>query len=113
MFYASSSGSSPNLITLLDTGLVDVNQKASNGKTAISKSRCYKNDVILKAGPAKASICSKQVRTVYFYISYVHTLTLVFCCPNCSDLLWEQIVLVINKFEAEVREFLRSLEQFI
>ena len=37
--------------------------------------------------------------------------------PNCSDLLFEKIVLVIEKnFEAESREFakfLRSLEKFI
>ena len=44
---------------------------------------------------------------------------MVFCYQNCSDLLWEQIVLVIEKllkFEAESREFskfLRSLEQFV
>ena len=45
---------------------------------------------------------------------------MVFCYQNCSDLLWEKIVLVIKKifwkFEAEDREFakcLRSLEQFI
>ena len=44
---------------------------------------------------------------------------MVFCYQNCSDLLWEKIVLVIEKkfwkFEAEDRElakFLRSLEQF-
>ena len=39
----------------------------------------------------------------------------VFCCQNCSDLLWEKIVtsdLEKNlKFEAEI--FLTSLEQFI
>ena len=43
--------------------------------------------------------------------------TMVFCCQNCSDLLWEKVVLVIEKnFEAEGWEFakfLRSLEQFI
>ena len=44
---------------------------------------------------------------------------LVFCYQNCSDLLWEKIVLVIKKnlkFEAEGGVFsknLRSLEQFI
>ena len=43
---------------------------------------------------------------------------MVFCYQNCSDLLWEKIVLVIKKnfFEAEHREFakiLRQLEQFI
>ena len=45
---------------------------------------------------------------------------MVFCYQNCSDLLWEKIVLVIKKkllkFEAEGQEFvkfLRSLEQFI
>ena len=44
---------------------------------------------------------------------------LVFCYQNWSDLLWEKIVLVIEKylkFEAEGQEFakyLRSLEQFI
>ena len=44
-------------------------------------------------------------------------LEMVFCYQNCSDLLWEKIVLVIEKnFEAEGQEFakiLRSLEQFI
>ena len=46
-------------------------------------------------------------------------LDMVFCYQNCSDLLWEKSVLVIEKnlkFEAEGREFvkfLRSLEQFI
>ena len=45
---------------------------------------------------------------------------MVFCYQNCSDLLTESIVLVIEKnllkFEAEGREFakiLRSLEQFV
>ena len=45
---------------------------------------------------------------------------MVFCYQNCSDLLTESIVLVIEKkllkLEAEGREFekiLRSLEQFI
>ena len=45
---------------------------------------------------------------------------LVFCYQNCSDLLWEKIVLVIEKkllkLEAEGWEFakiLRSLDQFI
>ena len=45
---------------------------------------------------------------------------MVFCYQNCSDLLWEKIVLVIEKkllkFEAEGLEFaknLRPLEQFI
>ena len=45
---------------------------------------------------------------------------MVFCYQNCSDLLWEKIVLSDRekhlKFEAEGREFakfLRSLEQFI
>jgi hypothetical protein len=44
---------------------------------------------------------------------------MVFCYQNCSDLLWEKIVLVVKKnfwFKAEGREFakvLRSLEQFI
>ena len=44
----------------------------------------------------------------------------VFCYQNCSDLLWEKIILVIEKkllkFEAEGQEFakiLRSLEQFV
>ena len=49
-------------------------------------------------------------------------LKLVFCYKNCSDLLWEIIVLVTEnfffflKFEAEGREFaksLRSLELFV
>ena len=47
--------------------------------------------------------------------------TMVFCYQNCSDLLWEKIVLFSDrvkllKLEAEGREFanfLRSLEQFI
>ena len=46
---------------------------------------------------------------------------MVFCYQNCSDLLWEKIVLnsdreKLLKFEAEGLEFakfLRSLEQFI
>ena len=45
---------------------------------------------------------------------------MVFCFENCSDLLWETIVLAIEKdfckFDAEGREFaknLRWLEQFI
>ena len=40
---------------------------------------------------------------------------MVFCYQNCSDLLWEKIVPVIEK-TFEIREFakiLRSLEQFI
>ena len=48
--------------------------------------------------------------------SYLKIKTMVFCYHNCSDLLWEKIVLVIKKFEAEGGEFakiLRSLEQFI
>ena len=54
-----------------------------------------------------------------FYVFY-HCCTMVFCYQNCSDLLWEKFVLVIEKnlwkFEAECQEFvkfLRSLEQFI
>ena len=47
--------------------------------------------------------------------------SMVFCYQNCSDLMWEKNVLVIEKkkllkFEAEGREFakfLRSLEKFI
>ena len=46
--------------------------------------------------------------------------TMVFCYQNCSDLLWEKIVLVIEKkllkFVAEGQEFakfLRSLKQFV
>ena len=38
--------------------------------------------------------------------------TMVFCYQNCSDLLWEKIVLVIEKnlkFEAEGREFANFL----
>ena len=45
---------------------------------------------------------------------------MVFCYQNCSELLWEEIVLVIEKkplkYEAEGWEFanfLRLLEQFI
>ena len=44
---------------------------------------------------------------------------MVFCYQNCSDILWEKIVLVIEKnlkFEAEGREsakFLGLLEKFI
>ena len=44
---------------------------------------------------------------------------MVFCYQNCSDLLFEEIVLVIEKnlkFEVEGQEFakiLRSLEQFV
>ena len=48
------------------------------------------------------------------------TISLVFCYQNCSDLLWEKIVIVIEKkllkFEAESWEFskfLRSLEQLM
>ena len=42
------------------------------------------------------------------------TLELVFCYQNCSDLLWEKIVLVIEKNIWNSRlKFLRSLEQFI
>ena len=55
-----------------------------------------------------------------FRFNFSLTTEMVFCYPNCSDLLWEKIVLVIEKnflkFEAEGREFakiLRSLEQFI
>jgi hypothetical protein len=46
---------------------------------------------------------------------------MVLCCQNCSDLLWEKIVLnsvreKLLKLEAEGLEFanfLRTLEQFI
>ena len=43
-------------------------------------------------------------------------MNMVFCYQNCSDLLWEKIVLKLLKFEDEGWEFaksLRSLEQFI
>ena len=46
-------------------------------------------------------------------------IVLVFCYQNCSDLLWEKIVLVIEKIfwnsrlKAENLQFLRSLVQFI
>ena len=50
----------------------------------------------------------------------VNQATMVFCYQNCSNLLREKIILVIEKrllkFEAEIHEFtkfLRSLEQFI
>ena len=35
---------------------------------------------------------------------------MVFCDQNCSDLLWEKIVLAIQK---NFKKFLRSLEKFI
>ena len=41
---------------------------------------------------------------------------MVFCYQNCSYLLWEKKILVMEKFEAEGRESaksLRSLEQFV
>ena len=49
----------------------------------------------------------------------LHLKEMVFCYQNCSHLLWEKIVPVIEeklKFEAEGQEFakfLRSLEEFI
>ena len=50
----------------------------------------------------------------------VNQANMVFCYQNCSNLLREKIILVIEKrllkFEAEIQEFtkfLRSLEQFI
>ena len=50
-------------------------------------------------------------------VKYQLFLKIVFCFRNCSDLLWEKIVLVkLLKFETEGQEFaniLRSLEQFI
>ena len=53
--------------------------------------------------------------------TYTNKLEMVFCYQNCSDLLWEKIILFsdrekILKFGAEGWEFakyLRSLEQFI
>ena len=39
--------------------------------------------------------------------------TLVFCYQNCSDLLWEKIVLVIEAKGQEFAKCLRSLEQCI
>ena len=59
-----------------------------------------------------------------FFVSFptlkVAKMEMVFCYQNCSDLLWEKNVIVIEKnilkFEAEGWEFaniLRSLEQFI
>ena len=41
---------------------------------------------------------------------------MVFCCENCSYLLWGKFVLGIVKFEADNKEFakiLRSIEQFV
>ena len=35
---------------------------------------------------------------------------MVFCYQNCSDLLWEKIVLVIEKFEDEGWEFDKKFE---
>ena len=44
----------------------------------------------------------------------VVVIEMVFCYPNCSDLLWEKIVLVLEKkklkFEAEAKEFLNFLK---
>ena len=37
---------------------------------------------------------------------------MVFCYQNCSDLLWEKIVLVIAEGR-EFAKFLRSLEQYV
>ena len=60
----------------------------------------------------------KTPKVLFTFADIPHKL--VFCYQNCSDLLSEKIVLVIEKkllkFEAEGREFakfLRSLEQFI
>ena len=65
------------------------------------------------------------VKLLHFLLEISYTINIgiwewmVFCYQNCSDLLWEKIVLVIEKireFEAEGREFakfLRSVEQFI
>ena len=58
---------------------------------------------------------------IHSFFQLNHTAaTMVFCYRNCSDLLWEKIVLVIEKnflkLKAEGREFaniLRSLEQFV
>ena len=41
---------------------------------------------------------------------FVQPIQMVFCYQNCSDLLWEKIVLVIEK---EFAKILKSLEQFI
>ena len=38
---------------------------------------------------------------------------MVFCYQNCSDLLWEKIVLVIEAEGWEFSKYLKSLEQFI
>ena len=44
---------------------------------------------------------------------------MVFCYQNCSDLVWEKIVLVIEKnfeirgWKPRICKFLRSLEQFV
>ena len=49
-------------------------------------------------------------------LQHVHHRKMVFCYQNCSDLLWEKIVLVIEKnfWNSRLKaQFLRSLEQFI
>ena len=68
------------------------------------------NDITLSTLPTQFSGMLRQSTTLA-------QPRMVFCYQNCSDLLWEKIVLVIEKkFEAEGREFskfLRAFEQFI
>ena len=62
-----------------------------------------------------------HIKKIYSLVWLQNLIDMVFCYQNCSDLLWEKIVLFSDrekllKFEAEGREFakcLRSIEQFI
>ena len=72
--------------------------------------------VLSHSAHCKSNNCKLQTKMV----CNLCNLKMVFCYQNCSDLLWEKIVLVIEnfflKFEAEGREFAkisRSLEQFV
>lgn len=47
IFYASSVGSSANLIELLDYGHADVNIEANHGKTALSLSKTFETTLTL------------------------------------------------------------------
>ena len=47
LFCAASTGSSANLIELLDHGHADVNRTANDGKTALTKARSYETVMIL------------------------------------------------------------------
>ena len=80
------------------------------------KCKCFSRKSVIKIKIQKPARRLEATECCYAY-GALHAVRIWYCYQNCSDLLWEKNVLVIEKkllkFEAEDREFakfLRSLE---